>query len=257
LDDAIVSDGSDVLLFLSRARTYLVRAKAGEKFHTHKGFIDFDQVVGKRHGDVIHSSMGVPFALFKPTPYDYVRKALRATQIIYPKDVALIVAYSGIGPGSRVVEAGTGSGALTSALASSVQPNGRVYSYEVRKEFFARAAKNLARAGVDEYVVLRNADISQGISERGVDAVVLDLATPWLIVKEAHNALKGGGRLVAFSPTIEQVVKTVGAMDAGFVDVETIECFLRRMKVKAGSTRPEGVMRGHTGYISYGRKIFR
>lgn len=255
--DDTVSEGSDVLLFLSRERTYLVRVRAGERFHTHKGFIDFDQVLGKRFGDVILSSMGVAFALFKPTPYDYVRKALRATQIIYPKDVALIVAYSGIGPGSRVVEAGTGSGALTSALASFVQPNGRVYSYEVRKEFCEQAAKNLARAGVDEYVVLRNADISQGISEPAVDAVVLDLATPWLVVKEAHGALKGGGHLVSFSPTIEQVVKTVGAMSVGFADVETVECLVRRMKIKAGSTRPEGVMRGHTGYISYGRKIFR
>lgn len=212
--------------------------------------------MGKRFGDAVHSSLGVSFVIFKPTPYDYILKSLRATQIIYPKDVALIVAFSGIGPGSRVVEAGTGSGALTSALASYVQPTGRVYSYEVRKEFFARAVKNLARAGVAEYVVLRNADIRQGIAEQAVDAVVLDLATPWLIIEEAHNALKGGGRLVSFSPTIEQVIKTVGAMNAGFAEVETVECLIRRMKVKAGATRPENMMRGHTGYISYGRKIF-
>jgi tRNA (adenine57-N1/adenine58-N1)-methyltransferase len=180
---------------------------------------------------------------------------LRKTQITYPKDIALIIMFSGIGPGSRVVEAGTGTGALTSALAFHVKPTGRVYSYEVRAEFIETALKNLKRAGLDEYVEIKNQDITLGINEKEVDAVMLDMATPWLVVPHAYSALKGSGSLVSFSPTIDQVVKTVENLKKnGFVDIETVECLLRRMQVVRGKTRPETLMTAHTGYITFARK---
>jgi tRNA (adenine57-N1/adenine58-N1)-methyltransferase len=166
--------------------------------------------------------------------------------------------FSGIGPGSRVVEAGTGTGALTTALAHYVQPKGHVYSYEVRGEFAETARKNLQRASLLSLVELKNKDITLGIDETGVDAVVLDLATPWLVIPHAYASLKGSGTLVSFSPTMDQVVKTVEALtENGFIDIETIECLMRGMQTERGKTRPETLMTAHTGYITYARKALR
>ena len=251
-----ISAGDDVLLFFD-GRTYLIKARRGEQFHTHKGFIQIDDILEKRYGDQISTNLGYSFYLFKPTIYDYSMKSSRTTQIIYLKDAALIVAYSGVGPGSRIIEAGTGSGALTIALAHYVKPEGRVYSYDVKAGFQAKALRNLVRAGVDEYAELKVGDATEGFVEKGVDAVVLDLATPWLVVPKAYEALRGGGRFVSFSPTIDQVIKTVNALHEGFMDVETIECISRRYKVKTNETRPETLMVGHTGYITNARKVFK
>jgi tRNA (adenine57-N1/adenine58-N1)-methyltransferase len=185
-------------------------------------------------------------------------KFARRTQIIYPKDMALIVLYAGIGPGSKVVEAGTGSAALTSILAHQVKPSGHVYSYEVRGELLEAACRNLERAGVMEYVTLKEGDVTRSIEERNVDAVVLDLATPWLVVENAWEALKPSGVFASFSPTIEQVVKTAEALKSSdFADVETVECLIRRYQVEAGRTRPETLAVAHTGYLTFARKTLK
>ena len=253
-----IREGEDVLLYLDRKRTYLVRVEKGKSLHTHKGFIQLDDLVGKEYGTRITSSMGVEFVALKPTLRDYVFKMQRKTQISYPKDIALILMFSGVGPGSRVVEAGTGTGALTSALAFYVKPGGRVYSYEIRREFMDVALRNLKRVGVSEHVDLKNKDITEGIDEEEVDAVILDMATPWLVVPHAYSTLKGSGILVSFSPTIDQVVKTVEALEKeGFIDIETIECLVRTMQVERGKTRPQTLMTGHTGYITFARKAFK
>ena len=216
-----ITEGDYILLYISQRKTYLVKVEAGKSFHTHKGFIKFDDLIGKEYGSTILSSLNVEFTVLKPLLRDYIMKCVRKTQITYPKDIALIVMFSGIGPGSRVVEAGTGTGALTTALAHYVKPDGRVYSYEIRKEFLETAEKNLKRAGLTDFVELKNKDITEGIDESNVDAVVLDLATPWLVVPNAYHALKSCGTIVSFSPTIDQVVKTVEALnDHNFVDTE-------------------------------------
>jgi len=253
-----INNGDDVLLYLDRKRTYLVKVEKGKNFHTHKGFVQLDDLVGKQFGAPIVSSMGVEFIALKPNLRDYIFKMQRRTQISYPKDIALILMFSGVGSGSRVVEAGTGTGALTSALAFYAKPAGHVYSYEVRPEFAELALRNLQRAGIAEYVTVKNKDVTQGIDETEVDAVVLDMATPWLVTAHAYLALKGSGTIVSFSPTIDQVVKTVEALEEnGFVDVQTLECLLRRMRVERGKTRPETVMTGHTGYITFARKAVK
>ena len=133
--DVPITEGDDVLLLLDSRRTYLIKVMPGERFHTHKGFIEFDDVLGKTYGEKVLSSLGVSFFLLKPSIYDYLKKSSRATQIIYLKDAALISAYAAIGDGSRVIEAGTGSGALTSVLAHYVMPGGKVYSYDLRSDF--------------------------------------------------------------------------------------------------------------------------
>ncbi|MEO0252061.1 MAG: tRNA (adenine-N1)-methyltransferase [candidate division WOR-3 bacterium] len=233
----------------------MVKVERNKVLHTHKGFINIGDLIGKEFGARVKSSIGAEFIAFKPSVRDYVFKSTRGTQIIYPKDIALIILFGDIKPGSRVVEAGTGVGALTTALALYVKPSGRVYSYEVRGEFLEVAHKNLERANALDYVELKNKDITQGIDESDVDAVVLDMATPWLVVSHAYKALKGSGSFISFSPTIDQVVKTVDELKVNnFANIETIECFIRRMRAEKGKTRPETLMTGHTGYITFARK---
>ena len=250
-----IAEGDTILLSYKQRKSYMVKAEAGKDFHTHKGFIRFSDIIGKEYGSIVLSSLGVEFVVLKPLLRDYIMKSARQTQINYPKDIALIIMFSGIGPESRVVEAGTGTGALTMSLAFYVQPKGKIHSYEIREEFTAIAQKNLKRAGLIDYVELKNKDITAGIDETDVDSVILDLAVPWLVVPHAYNALKPCGTIVSFSPTIDQVVKTVEALrENGFVDIETIECLMRGMQVERGKTRPHTLMTAHTGYITYARK---
>ncbi len=254
----LIGDGSYVLIILDERRRWLVRVEEGKKLHTHRGVVDVGCLIGKPYGCIIESSKGYRFYAVKPTLADLAIKARRATQIIYPKDLGFILLNLTIGRGSIVVEAGTGSGVLTGVLASWVMPEGRVYSYEVREEFLDVARRNLERMGVLEYVELKNKDVVEGIDEENVDAVVLDMATPWLVVRHAYRALKPGRVMASFSPTIEQVQKTVFEMEReGFIDVRTYECLLRDVIVKEGKTRPDTFMIGHTGYMTFGRKIVR
>jgi tRNA (adenine57-N1/adenine58-N1)-methyltransferase len=253
-----IAEGSDVLLYLDRKRTYLVKVEAEKSFHTHKGYVQLGDLIGKEYGTRIGSSMDIEFVALKPNLRDYIFKTNRRTQISYPKDISLIIMYSGMGPGSRVVEAGTGTGALTSAIAHYIKPMGRVYSYELRQEFQKNAKKNLERAGLINYVELKEGDITEGIEENDLDAVILDMATPWLVVPHAYTALNGSGVLVSFSPTIDQVVRVVEALaDYGFVGVQSVETLIRFMQVERGRTRPQTVMTGHTGYITFARKAIK
>jgi tRNA (adenine57-N1/adenine58-N1)-methyltransferase len=236
----------------------MVRVEAGKTFHTHKGYVKLDDLIGKDFGSTLQSSLGAQFTALKPRLSDFIMKSSRKTQITYPKDAALIVMFSGIGPGSRVVESGTGTGALTTALAHYVKPEGKVYSYELREEFQRNAEKNLKRSNLLDFVVLKGNDVTMGIEERDVDAVVLDLATPWLVVPHAYIALKPSGMLVSFSPTIDQVVRTTEALrENGFILIETVECLMREMQVERGKTRPQTLMTGHSGYITQARKALK
>lgn len=253
-----ISEGDYVILYLDVRRTYMVKVEAGKTFHTHKGYMKLDELVGKEFGATIQSSLGIAFTVLKPVLTDYIMKSSRKTQITYPKDTALIVMFSGIGSGSRVVESGTGTGALTTALAHYVKPTGKVYTYEIREEFQKAAEKNLKRAGLLEFVELKSKDVITGIEEHDVDAVVLDLATPWLVAPSAYEALKPAGMIVSFSPTIDQVVRMTEALrENNFICIETVECLMRAMQVERGKTRPHTMMTGHTGYITYARKALQ
>ncbi len=253
-----IQAGDYALIYLDARRTYMLKVEPGQTFHTHKGFIKFDELIGKEFGEPIKSSLGVIFTTLKPQLTDYIMKSSRNTQIVYPKDAAAIVMFSGIGPGSRVVESGTGTASLTTALAHYVGPTGKVYTYELRNEFQKNAAKNLARSKVLDHVELKSGDVTLGIEERDIDAVILDLATPWLVIPHAYEALKPSGTIVSFSPTIDQVVKTTEALrENNFVFIETIELMMRAMQVERGKTRPQTLMTGHTGYITHARKILK
>ncbi len=253
-----IAEGDYVLIYLDARRTYMIKMQPGQTFHTHKGYLKLDELIGKEYGEPIKSNLGIYFTTLKPALTDYIMKSSRNTQIIYPKDAALIVMFSGIGPGSRVVESGTGTGSLTTALAHYVGPTGKVYTYELRPEFQKNAAKNLERSKLIDHVEMKSGDVTLGIEERDVNAVILDLAVPWLVVPHAYEALRPSGIIVSFSPTIDQVVKTTEALrENGFVFIETIECMMRAMQVERGKTRPQTLMTGHTGYITHARKILK
>ncbi len=254
-----IAEGDNILLYLDARRTYMIKIQAGQTFHTHKGYLKLDELIGREYGEPIKSSLGIYFTTLKPALTDYIMKSSRNTQIIYPKDAALIVMFSGIGPGSHVAESGTGTGSLTTALAHYVGSTGKVYTYELRPEFQKNAAKNLQRSKLIDNVEMKNGDIvATGFIERDLDAVILDLAVPWLVVPHAYEALRPSGILVSFSPTIDQVVKTTEALrENNFVFIETVECLMRGMQVERGKTRPQTMMTGHTGYITHARKILK
>jgi tRNA (adenine57-N1/adenine58-N1)-methyltransferase catalytic subunit len=258
LANQTISEGDYVLIYLDARRTYMIKMQAGQTFHTHKGYLKLDELIGKPYGEPIKSSLGIYFTTIKPALTDYIMKSSRNTQIIYPKDAALIVMFSSIGPGSRVVESGTGTGSLTTALAHYVGDTGKVYTYELRPEFQKNARKNLERSKLIDRVEMKSGDVTLGYEECDVDAVILDLAVPWLVVPHAYTALRPSGVLVSFSPTIDQVVRTTEALrENGFVFIETVECLMRTMQVERGKTRPNTMMTGHTGYITHARKILK
>lgn len=251
-----INEGDDVLLYLDERRTYLVRVEANRQFHTHKGFVELGKLIGMTYGSPIVSSLGVKFHVLRPLVRDRIMKTDRRTQVMYPKDIGFLLLQIGVGPGSHVVEAGTGSGALTMTLADAVRPNGRVYSYEINPNFQRVASGNIDRAKLTDYVELKVGDVTNGIDEEKVDAVVLDMATPWLVVPLAYKALAGSGVFASFSPTIEQVMKTVSSIrEHPFIEVETTEIILRRMTVAENRTRPQTRMLGHSGYITTARKV--
>jgi len=179
----------------------------------------------------------------------------RTTQIVYPKDIGYIVVASGVGPGSRVLEAGAGTGVLTTMLAHLVRPTGMVYSYDVRAEYLEAVSFRLRQLGLDKFVELKLGDVAKDASEEEIDAAVIDIPEPWTASKRCYECLKPSGIWVSVSPTVEQVVQTCEALEkTGYSDITCVELFLRNLRVKRGMTRPEFIMRGHTAYIVSARK---
>jgi len=179
----------------------------------------------------------------------------RKAQVIGPKDAAAILFQADVGPGAVVVEAGAGSAWLTVALASAVGPQGRVISYEERPDFAAFAEENLRKAGFTSRVELRIADVAQGIREKNVDAVILDLPDPWTAMRAAWDALRVGRGIATFLPNVEQVRQAVESLREGpFADIRTVEVIERELEVKDTGTKPSFAPLGHTGYITTARR---
>lgn len=251
-----IREGDPVLLLEEgeEARKHLLRA--GDKVDRFRGIGVFDPrtLIGKRHGDRIHHG-DRSFVLLPPTTADLVETLERKAQIVLAKDAGPILLHCGVIPGATVVESGVGSGALTLALASAVGEKGRVIAYELRDDFAEVARRNVARAGMAERVEVRIADVRQGIAERGVHAVILDIPDPWEAVPAAASALRIGGVLACYSPLVSQVEKAVAAMrEHRFLAIRTTETLERAWVVGERGSRPAFEMLGHTGYVTTGRR---
>ncbi|MFX1310278.1 MAG: tRNA (adenine-N1)-methyltransferase [Promethearchaeota archaeon] len=261
MSSKIVKENDLIFLILDEKRRWLVQAKSGDTFHTHKGILEFNDIIGKKFGSVVFSrpfeTQGYKFYILKPLPSDYILHMSRKTQIIYPKDAGLILIYSGIGPGSVVIEAGCGSGALTCILGNLIRPNGHIYSYDINEKSLKRAKLNIAKVQLEDVITIQYGDILNDVlHHENVDAVILDIATPWNAIEKVKDYLRYSGTIVSFSPTIEQVKKTVSAMkNHSFIEINTYELIKRKIQVKENATRPEVRMIGHTGYLTFGRKI--
>ena len=261
MNAGIIKENDLIFLVLDERRRWLVEVKAGDSFHTHRGIIEFDDLIGKPFGTCVFSkpyeTQGYKFYILKPLASDYILYMSRKTQIVYPEDAGLILIYSGIGPGSTFIEAGCGSGALTCILGNFVRPNGHIYSYDIREKSLKRARRNIERTRLNDTVTIQFGNIIEDdLNHKNVDAVVLDMAQPWKAIEKVKDYLKLSGILVSFSPTIEQVKKTTFAMrDNDFFEINSYELLKRRIQVKENATRPEGRMIGHSGYLTFGRKV--
>jgi len=247
---------NDLVLILSpEGKRFLVRIEP-KKFSTHHGEINLEALTQISPGNVIYTHKNIPFITTRPTLYDLIFHIKRITQIIYPKELGYILIRLGIRPGSKVIECGTGSGALTLTLAWWVRPNGRVYSYEKEERFIKVCLENLNYAGLKEWVELKHKDIGNGFDEKNVDAVFLDVKTPWMYFRHAWEALKGGCILGILVPTTNQITESLKFLNNnGFKDIEVIEILLRRYKTVAERLRPEDRMVAHTGYLIFARKV--
>jgi len=249
--------GERVMFVDERGRTYLVKLQTKGTFHTHGGALSHDLVIGRDEGVRVETGGGMALTCFRPRFADYVLKMPRGAQVVYPKDLGTILVYADVHPGARVLEAGTGSGALTLALCRAAGPQGRVVSYDLRPEHAAQALANIEdfHGKVPEWLDLRSGDLREvaGTGER-FDRAVLDLPQPWDMLETLRETLAPGAVLCCYLPTIVQVQQLVLALPpAGFHHVETFETLRRSWHVTERSVRPDHRMVGHTGFLTIAR----
>jgi tRNA (adenine57-N1/adenine58-N1)-methyltransferase len=253
--------GERVLLTDTRDRRYLIVLATGKQFHSHLGAIEHDELIGAPEGSMVRTTNGATLTAFRPTLSDFVLKMKRGAQVIYPKDIGLILIYADVFPGATVVEAGTGSGSLTLALSRAVGSEGRVISYELRQDHHDQAAENInawyeGSGGKPENLDLRVGDLFEGVPETGVDRMILDLPEPWHAIGTVTESLAPGGVFCCYLPTIPQVSQTVEAMRrARFSFLTTLEGLVRTWNIEGQSVRPDHRMVAHTGFIVTGRKL--
>jgi tRNA (adenine57-N1/adenine58-N1)-methyltransferase len=253
-----INQGSYVLLFHTSRKKWLTRVALEKKMHTHLGVIDISSIIGMDYGSVIKTTEGKPIYLIQPTTYDFIMKSERRTQIIYPKDLGFIVARTGLKNGSMVLEVGTGSGALTTFIASIVKPNGHIYTFDINADFIAVAKRNLEKAGMVDYVSLYQYDPHLGIDINDIDIAIVDLGDPWTIIRQIYPSLKNSGALAAICPTVNQLEKTaIELKNNNFVDIDCVEIIVRNIEAREGMTRPANRMIAHTTYLIFARKILQ
>ncbi|MBN2085349.1 MAG: tRNA (adenine-N1)-methyltransferase [Anaerolineales bacterium] len=234
----------------------LVRLQPGAELHTHRGLVKHDDMIGKPWGSRVDSHLGRPFYLLPPSLHDILRDTKRSSQIIFPKDIGYILLKLSIAPGVTVIEAGTGSGALTTALATAVGPQGRVISYDQRADMQNLARKNLEQLGLQDRVEFRLRDISQGFEETDCPALFLDVPIPHEYIGQVRAALRPGGFFGSIVPTTNQVCTLLSALERHeFEFVEVSELSLRYYKPVPERLRPTDRMVAHTGYLIFARPV--
>ena len=249
-----IREGERVLLWGPGGKSYLLAAEPRE-FHTHYGRLPLEELIGRPWGALIRDSNGTPFYALRPTLYDHLLKVRRATQIIYPKEIGIILLKLDVRPGKTIYECGTGSGALTLALAAAVGEEGKVITYEREERFRALAQENLEKAGLVQRVIFKEA--LEEVSAEEADGFFLDVKEPWELLPLVWKALKGGAPLGALVPTTNQVTQLLKALsEFPFVGLEVQEILQRFYKTNPERLRPEDRMVAHTGYLLFARKVF-
>lgn len=254
---AALRAGEAVLFIDRKEREYMRTLRPGARIHIRNGFLLADDLIGGPDGRELANSGGEPYLVLRPTYASLIPNLPRRAQVIYPKDVGTILLWGDIAPGVRVLEVGTGPGALTMALLRAVGPAGEVISYEIREDF-----ADMARANVRQFFgeapnwTIKLADASQGVEERDLDRMVMDLAEPWTLLPIAHRALRPGAVLIVYVPTVLQVKQFVDqARVSGFADVQVTETLLRPWHVRGLSIRPTHRMVAHTGFVITCRRL--
>jgi len=251
--DPFFAPGDKALLIDAKSRRYLVTLREGGQFHTHAGVTPHESILGLPEGSTVRSTSGARYLAIRPTLADFVLSMPRGAQVIYPKDLGPLLILADVFAGARILEAGVGSGALSMTL---LRAGAEVVGYELREDFAAKAQANVASFLGDNCPYrVEQRDVYEGIDEAGLDRVMLDLPEPWRVVKHAATALRPGGILVSYLPTIGQVAQLREALDAApFVLAETIEVLQRSWHVEGQSVRPDHRMVAHTGFLTAARR---
>lgn len=237
-------------------KSFILTLKTGSVFHTHRGILNHDDLIGIRWGSQIYSHNGSPFFVLQPSMTDILRNTKRSTQIMYPKEIGFILLYMGIGPGSRVIEAGTGSGSFTTALAHAIGEAGHIYSYDIKDTNQLSAKKTLENLDLIRRVDLKVRDIANGFDETNVDAIFLDVSNPYDYLEQVRASLKPGGHFGCLVPTTNQVIQVLVALRRrNFAFVEVCDIAVRYYKTEPSRFRPADRMIAHTGYLIFARPI--
>jgi tRNA (adenine57-N1/adenine58-N1)-methyltransferase catalytic subunit len=252
--------GDRVQLTDAKGRHYTMLLSAGGEFHTHRGAIAHDTVIGLPEGSVIKSANGDPFLALRPLLVDYVMSMPRGAQLIYPKDAAQIVHEGDIFPGARVLEAGAGSGALTCSLLRAVGPDGLVISYEVRADHAEHARRNVETfcgCGPDNWQLVVSDVVDADLAAGSVDRVVLDMLAPWEVLDAASRVVVAGGVLIVYLATVTQLSRTVEALreQQCWTEPRAWETLQRGWNVVGLAVRPQHNMRAHTGFLVSARRL--
>lgn len=250
--------GERALLVDEKGRTFLVTLRTGASFHHHGGVVAHDDIIGFPEGTVALSRNGHPLSCFRPRFADFALKMPRGAQVIYPKDVAVMLMYGDVYPGARVLEAGTGSGSLCMAVCRATGRDGAVVSYELREEFQTRARENIESffGALPPWLELRSGALQEVAStgER-FDRVVLDMPEPWETLDALDAVLDPGGVVAAYLPTTGQMQTFVLDLEAhGYQQILSVEALIRSWHVTRRSVRPDHRMVGHTGFVITGRR---
>jgi tRNA (adenine57-N1/adenine58-N1)-methyltransferase len=252
--------GEKIHLVSRKERRYAVTLVRGGTFQFSGETLSHDALIGKMEGTEVATSRGTRFIALRPTLAEYVLKMPRGAQVIYPKDLGMILMWADIYPGATVLEAGIGSGALTMALLRAVGEKGRVISYEIREDFLNRGMENIRKfLGETTHLTVVQKDIYEGIAHGPVDRLLLDLPEPWRVVPHAVEGLRPGGIYLSLSPTVPQVEQVVAALRAAgcFAFIETFETLLRTWNIDGRSVRPDHRMVAHSAFLTVARRVMK
>lgn len=249
----------DAVILLDRKdREYLARLDQRRGISIRGGKIAIDDILGKEEGSVVRSSLNEPFLVFRPTLPQLIPNLPRNAQVIYPKDLGPILIWADLFAGARVVEAGVGAGALSMTLLRAIGATGHLYSYELREDFIELARQNVERYfGPAPNWSIQLGDVASELIETDIDRVLLDLPEPWQVIERAWRALRPGGILLCYLPTVLQVKSLVDALrdDKRFACIETTETLMRYWHLKGMSARPQHRMVAHTGFLTSARRL--